>query len=55
VNSGIRIAPTPEDAALEQEPWRRVEELFHAALELSPEARAAMLEAWNGDGWRSTA
>lgn len=35
---------------MDQERWRRVEELFHAALELGPEAREAFLsEACNHD------
>ena len=29
---------------MDQERWRRVEELFHAALEREPEARQAFLE-----------
>ncbi len=35
---------------MEQERWRKVEELFHAALERTPEARQAFLDgACNGD------
>ena len=30
---------------MDQERWRRVEELFHAALERQPEARQAFLDA----------
>lgn len=34
---------------MDQERWRRVEELFHAALEREPEARQAFLEVACGE------
>jgi hypothetical protein len=40
----------PHDSAMEQELWRKVEELFHAALELTPDARQTFLDGTcNGD------
>ena len=34
---------------MDPELWRRVEELFHAALDLSPDARGAFLEKACGE------
>ena len=39
----VRLADGEEVVTLDQERWRRVEELFHAALERVPEARQAFL------------
>jgi len=46
----IRFRDSEHGIAMNQEVWRKVEELFHAALECAPEARRIFLDrACSGD------
>jgi serine/threonine protein kinase len=46
---GVIRLLTPTELAMKQELWRRVEQLFHAALERPPEARRAFLDEACGE------
>src|SRR5215510_6746050 len=44
-----RIARIRTEVGMNPERWRRVEELFHTALDVSPDARGAFLEKACGE------